>query len=140
MKTLILLLLTLFLTYSASAAEIRLRTETVRTMSDFITLDDVAEVTATQLGENLAALKEAILFAAPAPGEVRHLDVVELRTILSSLGMSPTQNSKASRSLARNSLLNEKAMPAPFSKFRTLVNYLRKNYRYLMIRKSIRVS
>ncbi len=82
-----------FLLFSsnAAAAEIRIRSETVRCTRDLVTLGDVASVLPVN-GDDGEALRQTILFTAPAAGESRQIDATELRTILSRLGIGSTRH------------------------------------------------
>lgn len=87
-----LIIVTLLLaTASASAAEIRMRSEPVRCTRDLVTLADVAAVLPTNDPET-ETLRQTVLFTAPAAGETRTLEAAELRTILSSLGIPSTRH------------------------------------------------
>ena len=78
------LLLFLIISTFASAAEIRFHGEPVSCTGTLVLLQDVAEVN----GVDAETLRQTVLFAAPASGERRVVGRVELRALLSQLGIN----------------------------------------------------
>ena len=78
---------------NAQAAEIRLKDMPVQAAGTLVMLADIADVLpmgGTHLShENVEALRQTVLFPAPAPGTERTLNQWEVRTILSQLGVTP---------------------------------------------------
>ncbi|GHT12465.1 hypothetical protein FACS1894170_07320 [Planctomycetales bacterium] len=93
MKTNHLLLsvvLVMFCVLHVSGAEIRLKPATVKVDGTLVTLGDVADVVISD--NETVALKQTILFPAPADGEERIVTRNELRSILSQLGIDGIKN------------------------------------------------
>ena len=76
----------LTINYPLSAADIRFRSEPILCTGTLVLLEDAAEVS----GADAETLRQTVLFTAPASGERRIVDQVELRNLLAQLGISGT--------------------------------------------------
>ncbi len=74
------------------AAEIKFKDEPVRCTKTLVLLGDVAEIVAQQ-EVNVDQLRQTILCKAPMIGEQRTFSAVELRTLLSQVGVDSTKHS-----------------------------------------------
>ena len=83
-----LLFAILLVSVFASAAEIRFHGEPVSCTGTLVLLQDVAEVSGTDAEE----LRQTVLFSAPANGERRVVEKVELRNLLSQVGISSVEH------------------------------------------------
>ncbi len=75
---------------SLSAAEIRFMSEPV-SCDGLVLLQDVAEVSGNDV--DIETIRQTVLFAAPAPGERRVLGKVDIRNLLSRLGLGGGKHS-----------------------------------------------
>lgn len=85
------LILLLALAGSVSAAEIRLKSEAVHCTQTLVLLGDVAEIV-SEAGDDAEALRRTVLFAAPRAGEEKTVSTIELRNVLSRLGVRSTDH------------------------------------------------
>lgn len=76
---------------TAAAAEIRFRPGPIAVDGTAVTLGELAEVTASA-GDDVESLRRTMLFPAPAAGATKKIRLVELRDILSDLGIKATEH------------------------------------------------
>lgn len=76
------------------AAELQLRTEPISCHGTLVALDEIAKIVpdSGEMTEEIDRLRETILFAAPSEGEQRTVRTMELRNILSRLGVNSTRH------------------------------------------------